>query len=301
MARAAAAGTHASGGGQAMMLLGAFLGILTTLGLIAVYAGVRKVPVKAKTPRARTRSLALTSQDKLYALAGLLAGIALALFTGLMVAVLILPVAAVGIPKLLRQPQTVDIERTEALEEWVRSLAGMLGSDIPLTSALIASLPTCPKPIRAEVEVMVARLQARRGLDQSLYALAHDLGDQTGDFICSALIGAAHTSGAGLTKSLTAIATEVADEVRMRRDIATENAKTYASVRLLTIISLLGLSALTFTGFGAIYRESGFGQLVLLILVVLFGVCLIWIRRRATATPPARFLVPPTLAGGGLR
>ena len=57
-----------------MMLLGAFLGILATLGLIAIYAGIRKVPVKTKTPRARTRSFTLTSQDKLYALAGLLAG-----------------------------------------------------------------------------------------------------------------------------------------------------------------------------------------------------------------------------------
>ena len=279
-----------------MMLLGALAGIIAALGVVAIVAGIKKVPVTVKTPRARTRTWNLTGQDKLLALGGLLVGLSLALLTGLIVAIPILPVAAVGIPKLLRQPQTIDIEKTEALEEWVRSLAGMLGSDIPLTSALISSLPTCPKRIHTEVETMVARLQARRGLDQSLYALAHDLGDQTGDFICSALIGAAHSSGAGLTKSLNAIANEVADEVRMRRDIATEQAKTYASVRLLTIISLLGLTALVFTSFGAIYR-AGFGQLILVILVVLFGACLIWIRRRATATPPARFLVAP-LTGG---
>ena len=74
-------------------------------------------------------------------LAGTAAGLLVAVATGWMVAVLVVPAAAAGLPVLLSAPPaSAKIDRLEAMEEWTRSLSGVLTAGVGLEQALIATL-----------------------------------------------------------------------------------------------------------------------------------------------------------------
>lgn len=281
-------------------LAGMLVGAGFAAGVLVLVVGFMPRPQR---PATRTRRAAATKPagtgfrftraEQLRGLGALGAGVVLAVFFGWVVAILLAPVMAVGIPRLLRMPSSVNPDRLEALEEWTRALHGLLSSNLPLVSAIAATLPSTPKAIHPEVERLVARLQARRAIDQSLYAFADDLGDHVGDFIASALIQGAASSSAGLSRVLDALAVEVADEVRMRRDIEIERQKALSQSKWLTLIVCVGVPAfILFTKTGETYH-SPLGQLVLLALAGAFAGCLLWIRKTATTTPPTRFLVTP--------
>src|SRR5262249_39698195 len=70
--------------------------------------------------------------------------------------------AALGMPALLRPgaAATAQIDRLEALEEWVRHLADVHHAGISLEQAVRISLRTAPAAVRGEVGVLVARLQS---------------------------------------------------------------------------------------------------------------------------------------------
>ena len=76
----------------------------------------------------------------------------MALLTGWLVAVLLVPAAVAGLPVLLSAPPAASkIDRLEAMEEWTRSLSGVLTVGIGLEEALVATLRSAPDPIRPEV------------------------------------------------------------------------------------------------------------------------------------------------------
>jgi Flp pilus assembly protein TadB len=83
------------------------------------------------------------------------------LVTGWPLALVIAPSATVGLPYLLSAPDAKErIERLEALEEWTRSLSGVLTVGIGLEQALITTLRSTPDAITDEVGLLVARLRA---------------------------------------------------------------------------------------------------------------------------------------------
>ena len=84
----------------------------------------------------------------------LLVGIGLGLLgwviTGWVLALVIAPVAVIGLPALLSAPPAAtQINRLEAMEEWTRSLSGVLTVGIGLEQALVATLRSTPAPINA--------------------------------------------------------------------------------------------------------------------------------------------------------
>ena len=92
-----------------------------------------------------------------------------ALLTGWLVAVVVVPAAVAGLPVLLSAPPAGStIDRLEAMEEWTRSLAGVLTVGIGLEEALVATLRSTPDPIRPEVARLVARLRARWSTEDAL-------------------------------------------------------------------------------------------------------------------------------------
>lgn len=277
------------------MIVGVLAGAGLAAGFIMLLAGIRGT-VRSSRPtaeRPRKRAFALTSRDRNLAVAGFGVGILIAAAMGWIIAIILGPVIAVGLPKLVAKPPQNDIERLTALETWVRSLRGVLGANVPLSTAITMTLPSAPEPIRREVELLVARIQARRSLARSLYAFGDDIGDRTGDYIATSLIGASTAVGAGLSETLTSIADDVAKEVRSRRDTATEVSKSTTQARYLTMGSVPAVTAFVlFTQLGSAYR-SPVGELILLVFACAFTGCLVWLRRAAIAPPAPRFLVVP--------
>src|SRR3546814_10416668 len=104
-----------------------------------------------------------------------------------------MPAAFVGIPLLLQTSEGKNqIARIEAMEEWTRSLAGVLGAGVGLEQAMQASLSRSPPDaMRPEVQLLVARPRARWDTRAALRQIADELNDPTGDAIEA---GLRHTS-----------------------------------------------------------------------------------------------------------
>ena len=83
-------------------------------------------------------------------LGGFAAGVVAFLVTGWVLALVIVPVAFVGLPVLLSSSSAAQrIERLEAMEEWTRSLSGVLTVGVGLEQALVATLRSTPAADRS--------------------------------------------------------------------------------------------------------------------------------------------------------
>lgn len=278
------------------MIAGILAGIGLAVGVLLVIAGLNR-PAQAtrkKAARRRSPAFTLTKRDRALAGIGLVCGILIATTMGWLIALVLGPVIAVGLPKLISKPPQTDTDRLQALEAWVRSLRGVLGANVPLSTAITLTLPSAPEPIRREVELLVARIHARRDLTRSLYAFGDDIGDRTGDYIATSLIGASSAVGAGLSETLTSIAEDVAREVHSRRDTATEVSKSTTEARYLAMMSVPAITLfILFTQLGSVYKATPVGELLLLVFGAMFAGCLVWMRKTATPAPAPRFLVTP--------
>lgn len=278
-------------------VIGFLIGTGVGVGLLVIYLGTRPAPQRIRRQRStgtRPEWMTLYSpREKALAVLGLAAGVLLWLLQGWALAAILLPAIAVGLPRLLDVPGQDQPEELEALEEWVRSLRAVLCANLPLATAIIQTVDSCPERIRPQVERLVERINARTNLTDALYRFADDLDSQTGDFVASSLIEASKIGSSGLGSALASIAAEVSDEVRMRRDIGIIHAKAISQARWLTLIFTGMLTVIVVAlPLGSFYH-SGIGQFVLAAVAILFGLCLIWVRQVVTPTPPARFLIRP--------
>ena len=273
-------------------LIPAFGGALVVLGILGVIAELRERPVRTPAPvRHRLPTIRVPKRTRWLLAAGLVLGVTAALLTGWLLAVVVIPVAAIGLPVLLSSgDETEQIRRLEAMEEWIRGLSGVLTSGVGLEQALIATLRSTPDAIRPEVGRLVARLRARWSTEAALRAFADDLDDATGDLIAANLILGAKRRGPGLASVLEALAESVSADVRARRQVEADRAKPRTTARWVTIITIGVLAVLAFTGTYVDPYKSPFGQLLLSVLLGAYAAVLIWMRRMAAGKPLPRFI-----------
>ena len=279
------------------LLIPALGGALVVAGIIGVILGARRTPVAPPAPRRRNQSrlssrwAGMERRSKILAVAGLIAGALIYLFTGWLIAVLLVPLVAVGLPTLLSAPPSAArIDRLEALEEWTRALAGVLTVGVGLEEALRSTLRSTPEAIRPEVTTLVARLRARISTEEALRAFADDLNDATGDLVAAYLILGARRRGQGLASVLESLAESVAADVRARRAIEADRAKPRTTARWVTIITISVLGFLTLTGDYISPYGSPLGQLLLILLLSAYVGLLIWMRNMAKGEALPRFL-----------
>ncbi|MER6971181.1 type II secretion system F family protein [Nocardioides sp. NPDC000445] len=264
-----------------LMLVG-LGGALAFGGVVNLVRELRGVPVTEGQPRRRFRLPALSRRTQFLFVAGIVVGALGWLVTGWPLAVVIAPAATVGLPYLLAAPDARDrIERLEALEEWTRSLSGVLTVGIGLEQALVNTLRSTPDAIAEEVGRLVARLRARWVTEEALRAFADDLDDATGDLVAANLILGARRRGAGLAAVLEGLAESVAADVRARRQVEADRAKPRATARWVTIISASVLLVLGLTGSYVAPYSSPLGQVILALLLTAYVATLLWMRRMA--------------------
>ena len=283
-------------------LLPVLLGALTVVGIIGAGHALQPHEPQPRAQRApsqlRARLASFSPRTRIALAASLAAGVLIALVTGWVAAVVVLPVAALGLPYLLSAPPAeARIRRVEAMEEWTRSLAGVLGAGVGIEQALTATLRSTPEPIKPEVTALVARLRARWDTEVALRSFADDLDDVTGDLVAANLILAARRRNRSLASVLQGVAESVAEDVASRRRVEAGRAKPRGSARLVTAFSLVVLLILAFTGdYIAPYRTP-VGQIVLVFLLVAYAGGLLWMRKMAEGKPLPRFLGPDARAG----
>jgi Flp pilus assembly protein TadB len=276
-----------------IVLVPALAGALVVAGLLGVAIGLRP----SERPMARFQSTALrrmtvmSRRTRMLVLAGLGVGVLAWLVTGWPLALLAGPVAVVGLPMLLSSSSaTARIERLEAMEEWTRSLSGVLTVGVGLEQALVATLRSTPAPIVLEVTRLVARLRARWGTEDALRAFADELDDATGDLVAANLILGARRRGAGLASVLEGLAESVAADVRARREVEADRAKPRATARWVTLISASVLIVLALSGTYVEPYQSPLGQVILVGLLSAYVAALIWMKRMAIGRALPRFL-----------
>jgi tight adherence protein B len=282
-------------------LLAALTAMALVGGLILTVAGLRPALVPARPASAelfggRLQRLTggrnrLSPRTRVLLLAGFATGALLWLVTGWAIAVLVLPAAFAGLPVLLLAPHhATSITRLEAMEEWTRSLAGVLTVGVGLEQAIIATLRSTPEAIRPEVATLVARLRARWTTAAALRAFADDLNDATGDLIAASLLLGASRRGNGLASVLEGLAATVADDVRIRRQIEADQAKPRTAARWITIITVGVLVMFSLSGSYIQPYRSGVGQLILILLLSAYVGALLWLRQMAAGANLPRFI-----------
>ena len=218
--------------------------------------------------------------------------------TGLALMLLAIPIAVLGLPRLLGTPASAaDVDRLEALEEWTRNLAGVLAVGVSLEQAIAATLRSTPEPIRPPVQTLVARLATRWPTDAALRAFADDLHDATGDLVAASLILSAQRRGAGLVAVLDGLAASVAEDVRARRQIEADRAKPRATARAVTLITLAVLTLLALNRTYIHPYTTPTGQALLAVLLSGYVATLLAMRRMTSSTPTPRFLTAHPTAG----
>ncbi|WP_158566867.1 type II secretion system F family protein [Actinomadura craniellae] len=279
-----------------MVLLAACAGGCAAAAVLAVWAGLAGVAPRAREgrPPSRLRVLARTavSSGRRNRLLGALgAGLAVLLVLRWPVAALAVGAAVYVLPPMLsgRAPQR-RIAKLEALAQWARRLAEVMGASRGLEQALADSARVAPEAIRAPVGVLADRLNNRANTEQALRAFADDLDDPIGDLIGCALILAAKRRGPGTREALGLLAHAVEQEVIVRRDVEAERASLRTTL-LVIVLSVVALSAL-FISSQTLADPYGtpLGQAVLAVVAAIYAVGLWWMKRLAVLSTGSRFL-----------
>ena len=280
----------------------ALAAILVLGGLMLVAVGLIPRPAVARastrSQRIKQRFITVTGgradkarRFRLLLAIGLGVGMLGWLFTGWLILVAIAPAALVGLPILLTPPASATpVAKLEAMEEWTRSLAGVLTVGVGIEQAITATMKSSPEAIRPEVTTLVARLRARWPTVTALRAFADDLDDATGDLIASSLILGATRRGSGLAAVLEGLATTVAQDVQVRRKIEADRSKPRTTARMVTIVTLI---ALAFMAFNSTYIEpygTPIGQIILTVLLSCYVLCLLWMRQITKPQPLPRIM-----------
>ncbi len=279
-------------------LLAALCAALVLGGLLLIVDGsIRRPPAPAKPPkRRRPHRLHLTGPQKAIGIATAVVGLVIAITTGWILGIVLLPVLALLLPTLLSAGGgSRTIKKLEALEDWSRHMAGRLGIGRMLEDAIMNSMATVKPAIEPEVRKLVARLRAQWSLDAALDAFGDDLNDAVGDELVASLkMAATRNNAAGLQAVLGDVADSVAVSVSHRRMVDSENNKARTTVRLVTAVSLVVLGLLTLSGWMAPY-VTPVGQAIGALLAAAYIACLVWVRRSSEPPVPPRILTN----GGG--
>jgi Flp pilus assembly protein TadB len=183
------------------------------------------------------------------------------------------------------------IERLEALAGWTESLRDLVATGAALPEALSASLPAAAPVLVTPLAGLVDRLRSREQLEPALHAFAADMNDVSADLVVAALLLNSRAQGRQLHAVLSALARSARQELAMRRAVEAERRSTRRGVRIVLVVTVgmaLGLDLLN-PGYVAPYRTAT-GQLVLSVVVAIFGCGFVWLQRLARIPVAGRFL-----------
>ncbi|HEY6813655.1 MAG TPA: type II secretion system F family protein [Propionibacteriaceae bacterium] len=277
-------------------------GLLITGGLLGIIYGLQR-----QTRRASQRTQSIRQwwaratrrppgsrgrQRDMILLLCVIIGCVIAMLTGWLILIVVLPLLVLGLPYLLILPKPRDIELLEALDRWVRSLAATLATGKSITDAIRISRRTAPPSLADEINLLVIRLNNRWETRDALMRFADAIDSPDGDGVVAALILASSRGANGASVTLQALADSIQAQLKGRRAIEVERSKPYVVVRQVTVISLstLVLVFVLSPDFFAPYRTP-LGQTLLSLLLIIYVTSLFLMRRKARQPDRPRILV----------
>jgi len=181
--------------------------------------------------------------------------------------------------------------RLEGLAAWTESLRDTIAGAVGLEQAIPATAYAAAPSIAPQLGVLADRLRVRTPLPVALQSFADDLDDASADLIVAALILNARLRGPGLRDVLTSLAESAREELEMRRRVSAGRASTRRSVQLVVGISVAFVFGLAVFNKDYVAPYSGpIGQMVLGLVLGLFALGFLWMRRLSDFDLPERFL-----------
>lgn len=274
------------------------LGALIALGVLSVISGLHR-----SEPRLSTRrSTGLWKQlhnlwsswstiRRVWILASFVFGAVIAIATGWLIAIVLIPAATLGIPALLSEPPQHEIATLAGLDRWVRLLAPSIATGKSIRDAILSTRSQAPAVLSAPVTTMVTRIDQGWTTKEALLAMADDLASADADAVLAALAISSTKGGVGTRTTLTALSENTQERLHALREISAERAKPRAVVRQVTIITLvvLGGSILLGGNFFEPYK-SPLGQALAICLAAAYVGALVMLRWRTIPAAAARFL-----------
>jgi Flp pilus assembly protein TadB len=274
------------------LALAVIAGALFGGGLALFFVAMRGVRPRPGKPSGRSREDLVRTLSTRTALA-VIAGVAV-------LAVTRWPVAAIGAVLLVLGWRGIGggaaeerraMARLEALAAWTESLRDTIAGAVGLEQAIPASLRAVAPVLHPHVQAMVDRLHTRVPLAEALRRFGDDLDDASADLVVAALILNARLRGPGLRDMLGALSTSARAELDMRRRVEANRRTTRRSVQIVVGVSV-GIALLLAVGNRSYVEpyKTFTGQLVMAVIVGLFAIGFIWLRRLARYETPERFL-----------
>lgn len=267
--------------------------VLIGVGIVTAVMGFMPAAIPVSRPRHTNGNRPkITRATWIKIGVGSVIGLVAALLTGWVVLVAMVPAAIVGVPYLLGSGSDVaGIKQLDALEEWTRSLSGVLGAGVSLEQAIVVSQASAPAAIEQQINNLAARLRSRMSSEEALRRFADELEDTTADKIVATLILGARRRNVGLTRILEDLAESVAEDVSARRMVQAERARQTTTVRYVTLITVVFFGGFLLLG-GAYVAPYGtaLGQPILAVLLAAYVGVLVWLRKMNRAEPLPRLL-----------
>ncbi|MFV0286457.1 MAG: type II secretion system F family protein [Demequina sp.] len=277
-------------------LFAVILGALVAGGAVAVWAGLRgaRLPrgtIRRPVPAPSALVQHATPSRVAWGAGAAALGVAAFVATGWPVAAVVVPLLAIGLPRLLAAPANRDLILLETLDRWVRLLTATISTGVSIPDAVRATRQQVPPALHAAVTALIARLDNQWSVRSALRAAADDMNSPDADAVIAALILAAERGGTGTVATLDALATSIAERLKAGREIEAERAKPRIVVRQVTVLTLaiLGGAVLVGRDFFAPYG-TWYGQIILACLLATYLGSLVWLRRMTLPRARERIL-----------
>lgn len=203
---------------------------------------------------------------------------------------------AAGLVRWGRRSTRIDLERMEAIATWAEQLRDGLAGQNGILGTIHDTAAVAPLPIRPQVEALALRLNRQR-LDQALEQFAIDMDDRTAELIAAVLLVAGTQASRDVGKLLSELAGTARERVAMRQRIDARRASIRTQQRGVVLVATAFMIGLTVLAREFVEPFSTLqGQVVLLVVVVLFGASLAWLSSLARFREPHRLLTPEQIA-----
>ena len=265
----------------------ALLGALSGLGAFVCIEAARGV-----TLLPRRSPMRLADRGLLRLALALGAALVVWLGSGWPVAALFAAALGAWLPSAVRASGRVaaEIAKVEAIATWTEQLRDTLAAANGLESAIVATSRLAPRPIRAEVERLGARVEYERTTD-ALRRFADEVANPVCDFVVAALTVAAEKEARDLASLLGSLASTAHDEARMRNRVWVGRARTRTSVRVIAaVVPMMVVAVMMLDRHYFDPYNSSAGQVALLVVGLVFVGSLAAMERLGRIELPARFV-----------
>jgi len=263
-------------------------GVLVIGGLMLAWTGLQQAPVVERQSRSQRRKLDPVSPQRVVLIVA--PAVALVLLTRWPVAGFALGVAVwfATSPALRQRTQSADI--ADALTTWAEMLRDATGTPRGIEGVLVATAAGAPVLIRPHV-IRLARRLPYESIDTALDGLADDLDHPIGDLVVTALRLSARAGGRHIRAVLDDLATTAREEAQMHRRVEVARARPRADMRSVLMVMALFVVLLVVVArdYLSPYR-SAIGQVVLLVVCVIWALGVMAMGRLGRSRPTERFL-----------